>query len=64
MIAWHKDSVEFLDRLREVFGFEATSKLGLVAILSKKVFPDLPPSSTETLMYMGEIEAFLLSKVL
>ena len=64
MIAWHKECIEFLDRLRTVFGLEATSKLGLVALLSKGAFPEVPPSSTETLMYWGEIEAFLLNKVL
>ena len=64
MIAWHKECFEFLDRLKGVFGSEATSKLGLIAILSKSVFPDPPPSATETLMYMGEIEGFLLNKIL
>jgi hypothetical protein len=63
MVAWHSECIGFLDKLKKGFGSEATSKLGLIALLSKNVFPDSPPSSTETLMYMGEIEAFLLNKV-
>jgi hypothetical protein len=64
MMAWHKECVEYLGRLKAAFGGEATSKLALVAILSKAVFPESPPSSTEIPMYLGEIEAFLLNKVL